>query len=71
MTTAKTPNQKAREKARQYFHRTGQTIRQWAKDNNVSESTVYEVIGGRKKCIRGDAHAVAVKLGIKKAPSVK
>lgn len=71
MRTAKTPSQKARDKARQYFVRTGKTIRQWAKDNNVSEATVYEVIAGRKKCVRGDAHLVAVKLGIKKAPAAE
>lgn len=59
------PQLKTLEEARSMFTRTGTTIRQWAKDNEVHENTVYEVLAGRKKCLRGDAHKVAVLLGVK------
>jgi gp16 family phage-associated protein len=59
------PQLKTLEEARQTFTRTGTTIRQWAKEIGVHENTVYEVLAGRKRCLRGDAHKVAVLLGVK------
>lgn len=43
----------------------GLTVRQWAQDNGFHERTVYEVLRGAKKGLYGDAHRVAVALGIK------
>ncbi len=51
--------------ARDEFRRVGKSIVSWARDNKVSPGTVYQVLGGYKKCERGDAHKVAVLLGIK------
>lgn len=51
--------------AREEFRRTGKSISSWARDNAVPPGTVYQVLGGYKKCERGDAHKVAVLLGIK------
>lgn len=54
-----------REQARDEFTRQGITIREWAKEHGLPERTVYEVLAGRKKGVRGDAHRAAVLLGIK------
>jgi len=43
----------------------GVSITQWAIANQFSPNLVFEVLGGRKKCIRGKAHDIAVKLGMK------
>ncbi|MBS0354046.1 MAG: DNA-binding protein [Proteobacteria bacterium] len=43
----------------------GVSITQWAIANKFSPNLVFEVLGGRKKCIRGQAHDIAVKLGLK------
>ncbi|WP_416739253.1 DNA-binding protein [Pseudomonas sp. NFX71] len=43
----------------------GISITQWAIANQFSPNLVFEVLGGRKKCVRGQAHEIAVKLGIK------
>lgn len=51
--------------ARSRFDHDGETVQAWAVRHNVSASTVYEVLAGRKKCRRGDAHRVAVLLGLK------
>ncbi len=59
------PHLKTLEDARNMFARTGKTIRKWAQEIGVHENTVYEVLAGRKRCLRGDAHKVAVLLGIK------
>ncbi len=47
------------------FHRHGIAIKTWAKDHRVHSNSVNEVVGGRKRCIRGDAHAIAVLLRLK------
>lgn len=43
----------------------GISITQWAVANGFSPNMVFEVLGGRKKCVRGQAHEIAVKLGLK------
>jgi gp16 family phage-associated protein len=43
----------------------GISITQWSIANKFSPNLVFEVLGGRKKCVRGQAHEIAVKLGIK------
>lgn len=37
----------------------------FAKKNGLHPSTVYAVLNGQKKCLRGEAHRAAVLLGIK------
>ncbi|MEW5770807.1 MAG: DNA-binding protein [Pseudomonadota bacterium] len=51
--------------ARAALQATGVSITQWAIANGFSPNLVFEVLGGRKKCIRGQAHEIAVKLGLK------
>lgn len=47
------------------FNRRGITVRQWAKEHGISEGIVYELLRGRFKGYRGQAHKAAVLLGLK------
>lgn len=53
------------EEARAELQRKGVSITQWAVANGYSTNLVFEVLGGRKKCLRGQSHEIAVALGIK------
>lgn len=51
--------------ARAWLDFQGISIAQWARENNVHHSLVREVLAGRKKCMRGMSHNIAVLLGMK------
>lgn len=51
--------------ARERLERQGITVKKFAEENDLHVSTVYAVINGQKKCLRGEAHRAAVLLGIK------
>lgn len=53
------------EEARAALKAKGISITQWAIANKFSPNLVFEVLGGRKKCVRGQTHEIAIKLGIK------
>lgn len=53
------------DEVRAEFKRQGVSISSWAIANGFSDSLVFEVLGGRKKCYRGQSHKIAVKLGMK------
>ena len=53
------------EKVREDLRAKGVSISGWAVANGFSPNLVFEVLAGRKKCIRGQAHNIAVKLGLK------
>lgn len=53
------------DEARADLRAKGISITQWAIANKFSPNLVFEVLGGRKKCLRGQAHEIAVKLGLK------
>lgn len=59
------------EEARQALKESGISITQWALSNGFSPNLVFEVLSGRKKAIRGQAHKIAVKLGIKNGTIAK
>ncbi|MDF3935336.1 DNA-binding protein [Pseudomonas citronellolis] len=59
------PTEQACEAARQRIYDQGLTLREWAERNDLGESTVYAVLNGQKKCLRGKARRVAVLLGMK------
>lgn len=61
----------AHKRARDWFERTGQSVAGWARDNGFKRGLVYEVLAGRKKCLRGDSHKIAVLLGIKQGEIIK
>lgn len=44
---------------------------EWARENGFSRQQVADVLTGRRLCLRGKAHEVAVALGLKKGRIVK
>lgn len=52
--------------ARAEFAAKGQSISGWARENGFSANLVFDILGGRKKCLRGQSHRIAVSLGIKR-----
>ncbi len=56
---------KTRQEIKEQFFQRGLTVRDWAREHGVSEYTVYDILLGRKKGIRGESHKVAVLLGLK------
>lgn len=59
------PTEQALEKARSMISKQGLSAKKWAMENDLSPSTVYAVLNGQKKCLRGESHRAAVLLGIK------
>lgn len=59
----KTPDQVKRE-----FRSQGRTFSQFARENNVHVNEVYKVLNGQYKAHFGQAHEIAVKLGLKATP---
>ncbi|WP_054074222.1 DNA-binding protein [Comamonas testosteroni] len=60
MTKLRTPAE-----ARAWLDYQGISISQWSRENNVNHGLVREVLAGRKKCLRGMSHNIAVLLGMK------
>lgn len=46
----------------------GVSIAQWARVRGFNTLTVYRVLDGRVKGVRGEAHRIAVELGLKAEP---
>ena len=57
------------EQVRAGFENDGVAIAEWARANGFSPSLVRMVVAGRRKCLRGQSHKIAVALGMKRAPS--
>lgn len=57
---------KNRQQAKEDFIEQGLTIQAFAKENGLSAGVVYEVLRGRLKGRRGQAHKAAVLLGLKR-----
>lgn len=51
--------------ARAAFHRSGKSVVAWAQENGFTPALVYMVLAGKRQCLRGQSHRIAVKLGIK------
>lgn len=49
----------------------GETITGWARKNGFNTESVKKVLSGRSKCLYGEAHKIAVKLGIKQGVIVQ
>lgn len=55
---------------RQRFWLTGETVADWANKHGFSVATTYSLLAGRLRARRGEAHRIAVALGLKPgAPS--
>lgn len=50
---------------REIFNEAGISISEWARQNGFSGSLVYQVLDGKRQCLRGQSHQIAVALGIK------
>ncbi|WP_153117014.1 DNA-binding protein [Rhodocyclus tenuis] len=55
---------------RQRFWARGETIAEWAASNGFSPATTYSLLAGRLRARRGEAHRIAVALGLKPAPTL-
>lgn len=51
--------------AKAELHRKGISVTGWAQANNVSPFVVFQLLAGKVKGMRGDAHRAAVLLGMK------
>lgn len=61
---------KTRAQVREEFASKGWSISAWARQNNYSSNMVIAILADdeanpRVKCLRGDAHNIAVQLGLK------
>ncbi|GJN53071.1 hypothetical protein TUM20286_28230 [Pseudomonas tohonis] len=60
MHATRTPAQ-----AKAWLEAQGITVKDFAERNGLDQSTTYQVLAGKKKGRRGEAHKAAVALGIK------
>jgi gp16 family phage-associated protein len=60
MHATRTPAQ-----AKAWLEAQGKTVKEFADENQLDAPTTYQVLAGTKKGRRGEAHRVAVALGIK------
>ena len=51
-----------------WFESNGLSIAEWAASNGFSKTAVYAALSGRTRGRRGEAHAVALALGLKAPP---
>jgi gp16 family phage-associated protein len=58
-------------KVREEMHDAGITQAGWAKANGFTRNQVVDVLTGRRLCLRGKCHEIAVALGLKKGRIVK
>lgn len=47
------------------FAERGLSFAEWARTKGFNVAVVYQVLKGRRKCMRGQAHEIAVALGLK------
>ncbi|MNG38458.1 hypothetical protein D3C84_1261790 [compost metagenome] len=65
MATQQKP--KTAEQVKKSFHSSGITVTQWADDHGFPPNAVYQVLNGFSKGRYGQAHDIAVALGMKLA----
>jgi len=58
-------NAAALPRIRQAFDEAGVSISEWAIEHGFRRESVYAVLSGRSKARRGEAHRIAVALGLK------
>ncbi|MEE3507722.1 MULTISPECIES: DNA-binding protein [unclassified Pseudomonas] len=51
--------------AKAWLEQQGKSVQEFARENSVDPATTYQVLSGRKKGRRGEAHKIAVLLGMK------
>lgn len=50
---------------RDVFFVAGISMKSWAEARGFNPDLVYQVLTGRRKCLRGQSHAIAKELGMK------
>lgn len=67
MDTSTKPSRSIRtaDEVRQLFQARGLSIAAWARSHGYSSQLVYQILSGRKSCLRGQSHEIAVRLGLK------
>lgn len=53
------------EEARAVFRAKGITVANWARERGFSVELTRMVLAGKRKCLRGQSHEIAVAIGIK------
>lgn len=56
---------RSRQQVRSQFRQHGVSIRAWARSHGFPVASVYAVLAGRIRGERGEAHRIAVALGVK------
>lgn len=55
---------------KQMFASKGLSVSEWARQNQFSAILVHQVLNGKRKCLRGQSHDIAVALGLKEGSFV-
>jgi gp16 family phage-associated protein len=55
---------------RAVFETSGISVAEWARVSGFSTGLVYQVLEGRRKCVRGQSHRIAVALGLKAGQAI-
>lgn len=58
-------NTRTPQQVREEFVKKGVSIAKWALLNGFNPNAVSDILNGRKRGVRGEAHKIAVKLGLK------
>lgn len=53
------------DEVRHEFELRGLSVAAWARAHGYSSQLVYQILSGRKRCLRGQSHDIAVQLGLK------
>lgn len=61
-------NVRTHAEAQQWFVDKGIAVSDWAISQGFTPALVYAVLHGRRKCLRGQSHRIAVALGLKAPP---
>jgi gp16 family phage-associated protein len=61
-------SQRSHTEAQQWFVEQGLAVSEWAISRGFNPALVYAVLHGRRKCLRGQSHRIAVALGLKATP---
>lgn len=59
------PRLKESDVKRDVFFTAGISMKNWAEARGFNPDLVYQVLTGRRKCLRGQSHAIAKELGMK------
>ncbi|MCH5548439.1 DNA-binding protein [Pseudomonas syringae pv. syringae] len=59
------PGIRSAAQAKAWLDQQGKSVQEFARENCIDPATTYQVLAGRKKGRRGEAHKVAVLLGMK------